>query len=348
MIEIEGISCSWDDFELLDIDLKVKNDEYFVILGPTGSGKTLLLELLAGFHRPERGRIKVEDEDYTGLPPNKRNFAFVYQDYMLFPHMNVQENIGYGLKIRKGERIKRKVEEAAEMVGISHLLDRKPLTLSGGEKQRVSLARALVLEPDILLMDEPFGSLDYQTKKELRSLVKKLHSRYSGTIIHVTHDQEEAVIVGDRVAVMKEGEIIQVGKPEEIMRRPKSKFTAEFVGVENIFHGKAERVKDTTKVVTDDIEIHSTSVKEGDVIASIRPEDIIISDESFRSSARNNFEGVVISVTDRGNFHQILVDIGIPLIIYVTKQSVDMLDLKKKKEVFVMFKASAVHLFTDR
>lgn len=349
MIEIQDLSRKWDDFTLDDISLEIQEGEFFVILGPTGAGKTLLLELLAGFFRPDHGRIKVGGNDYTYIPVDQREFGFVYQDYMLFPHMDVRENIGYGLKVRGEEGKEEKVEEVAGMVGVKDLLDRKPSTLSGGEKQRVSITRALVIEPEVMLLDEPFGSVDHRTARELRELIKELHSETGSTMIHVTHDQEEAVVMGDRVAVMKDGEIVQIGRPEDIMRRPGSKFIAQFVGTGNIYHGEAVREKETSLLKLDGMEVITTSTLEGDVTATIRPEDIIIAEEEFSSSARNSFEGTTRKVLDRGNFHEVRVEVngGVPFLVYVTKQSVDRLSLKEGKEIYLMFKASAVHVFQE-
>ncbi|MFW6375883.1 MAG: tungstate ABC transporter ATP-binding protein WtpC [Thermoplasmatota archaeon] len=347
MIKIKNLSRTWDDFKISDLSLNINKGEYFVILGPTGAGKTLLLELLAGFYKPENGEMIIDGKDYTDLSPNKRGFAFVYQDYMLFPHMDVKENIAYGLKMRDSKNIEEKVKEVAEKVDVSHLLDRNPITLSGGEKQRVSLARAIALEPDILLLDEPFGSLDYKTAEELRNLIKELHNKFEGTFIHVTHNQEEAVTLGDRVAVMKKGKIEQVGRPEDIMRKPHSRFIAEFVGTGNIFHGNASISEDITKIDVQDKEIFSTAPIGGEVVVTIRPEDIIISNESFESSARNNFKGEIKNITDRGNFHEIKIDVGLPIIVYVTKQSIERLGMEIGKKIHLMFKASAVHLFKE-
>ncbi len=347
MIRIENLSNRWDDFELKDISLKVKDNEYFVILGPTGSGKTLFLELLAGFYNPDEGSIYVSGEEYTDMPPQQRRFGFVYQDYMLFPHMDVRENIAYGLKRRDREDVKGKVRDIARKVGISNLLDRDIKTLSGGEKQRVALARALVIKPKILLLDEPFGSLDHKTSIEMRTLVKELHSELNFTTVHVTHDQEEAVVMADRISVMRDGKFFQTDKPEKIMRKPQSEYVAEFVGTGNIFHGKAEREKDATKVDIDGIDIYSTTDMRGDVTATLRPEDIILSEESVESSARNNFSGHIQKITDRGIYQEVVVDIGVPLVVYVTRQSVEELSLEKGKEINVLFKASAVHLFRE-
>ncbi|MBS3817623.1 MAG: ABC transporter ATP-binding protein [Candidatus Thermoplasmatota archaeon] len=345
MIKIDSLNNEWKDFQLSDISFEVEENEYFVLLGPTGSGKTLLLELIAGFHRPDSGTMMVNGEDFTTLPPNERNFAFVYQDYMLFPHLNVKENIAYGLKIRDDDEIEKKVERTAEKVGIDGLLERDIQKLSGGEKQRVALARALILEPEVLLLDEPFGSLDHKTSKELRSMVKKLHSELGITTIHVTHDQEEAVVLGERVAVMKEGKIEQIDTPQRIMRKPDSRFIAEFVGTGNIFKGVAKRKENISAVQIGEVTFHSTSDLEGEVTATLRPEDIILAETSLESSARNNFSGTVKEITDRGIYQEIVVDMGVLLTVYVTRQSVEDLSLRKGKDVNVIFKASAVHLF---
>lgn len=349
MIRIDNVSRRWKDFEISNVSLEVREGEFFVILGPTGSGKTLLLEMLAGFYEPDKGSIEINGSDITGLSPDERDLSFVYQDYMLFPHMNVEENIRYGLKMRgvNKKTQEEKVEEMAEMVNIDHLLNRSPTTLSGGEKQRVSLARALVLDPKVLLLDEPFGSLDYQTARELRKLVKELHHEFDTTIIHVTHDQEEALVMGDRLAVMNDGRIIRTDQPEKIMRKPGNNFVAEFVGAGNIFKGKAERKENTWSVDLGPIDIVSTSGMKGDVTVTIRPEDIILAEQSFQSSARNVFEGKVTEITDRGNYHEVTIDIGVPIMVYITKHSVDDLGLQKGKNISLMFKASAVHVFKE-
>jgi len=346
MIRIEGVSREWAEFSLVDVDLRIEDDEYFVILGPTGAGKTLFLELLAGFYLPDRGRIWRNEEDITGLPPERRGFGFVYQDYMLFPHMTVRENIQYGLRIRK-KMDNGLLEEIAEKVGVSYLLHRKPGTLSGGEKQRVAIARALIMRPEVLLLDEPFGSLDSQTSVALRTMVKELHNEYGGIVIHVTHNQEEAVVLGDRVAVMREGRIEQTGRPEEIMRSPRSRFVAEFVGTRNIYHGISTRHGDRLLVNVNGIEIVSARGIEGEVVVTLRPEDIILSRDPIRSSARNEFSGRVSAVIDRGIFCEVSVDIGIPVVAYITRQSLEDLRLKIGEEIEVLFKASAVNLVRD-
>ncbi|MFP4197618.1 MAG: tungstate ABC transporter ATP-binding protein WtpC [Methanomassiliicoccales archaeon] len=346
MIRINDLSRDWGDFALRNIDLEIRDDEYFVILGPTGSGKTLLLEVMAGFYTPDRGRVEYRGKDYTLLPPNERDFAFVYQDYMLFPHMTVRENIAYGLRMRKIDSPGR-VEEMASAVGVDHLMHRSPLTLSGGEQQRVAIARALVLNPQVLLLDEPYGGLDNQTTVSLRAMVKELHNEFGGTVVHVTHDQEEAVILGDRVAVMRGGEVVQVGSPQEIMRRPSSRFVAEFVGTGNIFRGLSRVDAGASLVQVDGVELHSAEPMEGEVTLTVRPEDIILAREEVRTTARNNFRGEVVDILDRGIFHEVRVDIGVPLVAFVTRQSIEDMDIEVGGDLHVMFKASAVHLFRE-
>ncbi len=347
MIRLERVSKEWPEFALKEVSLEVDDDEYFVILGPTGSGKTLLLELLAGFHSLDSGTIWMDGKDLASLPPEERNLGFVYQDYMLFPHMTVRENISYGLRIRKAEDLDDVVEEAARSVRVEDLMERKPYTLSGGEQQRVALARALVLSPRVLLLDEPFGGLDQQTTVSLRRLLKDLHNEYGGTVIHVTHDQEEAVIVGDRVGVLQEGQLVQVGSPEEVMRKPASRFVAQFMGTGNIFHGTAEQDGDTSSIRVDGREIHSTAKIEGSVTVTVRPEDIILAEDQFRSSARNCFQGEIAELIDRGIFYEAKIDAGIPLVVFITRQSIENLDMSVGKKIFVMFKASAVNVFKD-
>ncbi|MFW6143942.1 MAG: tungstate ABC transporter ATP-binding protein WtpC [Candidatus Natronoplasma sp.] len=346
MIEIEDVSKSWDDFKISNISLEIEKGEYFVVLGPTGAGKTLLLEILAGFHTPDRGDIYIKGEKFTHLKPNERGFAFVYQDYMLFPHMNVRENIAYGLKIAEKDGIDEKVENIAKKVEVAHLLERDPYTLSGGEKQRVSMARAMVMEPEVLLLDEPFGSVDYQTARKLRDMMNELHKKFKCTVVQVTHNQEEAMILGDRIAVVRDGSIEQVGIPEDIMRKPESRFVADFVGTENIFHAVLQNDEDGTsvKIKGSSITFHTTKKARGEITITIRPEDIILAEKALESSARNNFKGKIVKITDRGNFHEVLLDIGAPLIVYVTKQSVEELSLERGKKVNALFKASAVHV----
>ena len=346
MIRIESLSKTWGDFSLKNICLEVREGEYFIVLGPTGSGKTLLLELIAGFYYPDKGRIFLKDIDITHLPPKDRGIGFVYQDYMLFPNMNVRDNIAYGIRAKGLEKeVVKKVEKLANLLGISYLLDRYPSNLSGGEAQRVAIARALAIEPDVLLLDEPLSALDPNLRLEIRKELRKIHKKMRTTTIHVTHSREDAMMLGDKIAVMNEGEIIQVGDAQEIFRRPKSKFVAEFVGVENIFSGRAEREDGITLFHSEGITIQSSSNVIGDVHASIRPEDIILSLHKVESSARNCLKGRVTEIMDMGTIMRVMVDCGIPFAVNITRESCMEMGISIGKEVYLIFKAQNVNLF---
>jgi len=348
MIRIESLSKTWGDFSLKNICLEVEEGEYFIVLGPTGSGKTLLLELIAGFHYPDKGRIFLKGVDITYLPPKDRGMGLVYQDYMLFPNMNVRDNIAYGIRAKglEEEIVIEKVEKLANLLGISYLLDRYPSKLSGGEQQRVAIARALAIEPDVLLLDEPLSALDPNLRSEVRKELRKIHKEVGATTIHVTHSRVDAMMLGDKIAVMNEGKIIQVGDAQEIFRRPKSKFVAEFVGVENIFSGKAERKDGITLFHSEGITIQSSSNVIGDVHASIRPEDIILSLHKVESSARNCLKGRVAEITDMGTIMRVMVDCGIPFAVNITRESCIEMGISIGKDVYLIFKAQNVNLFS--
>lgn len=345
MIDIRSVSKNWKNFQLKNINLNINRGEYFVILGPTGAGKTLFLETLAGFHYPDSGGISLDGMDVTFAAPEKRGVGFVYQDYMLFPHMDVFHNIAYGLKKSRADA-ESSIEKIAALLGISHLLRRDVRTLSGGEQQRVALARALVIEPKILLMDEPLGALDVPTQRTIRRELKKIMKELAITTLHVTHDREEAITLADRIGVMHEGAIMQVGTPDEVFRRPVSEFVANFVGAENIFLGDATESGDTTVIKIGDIDVRSAETASGSVHAAVRPEDIIVSRESIKSSARNVFCGKVTEISDHGTVIHLGVDVrGKRFTVFVTRQSFEELGIAAGAEVFIAFKASSVHVF---
>ncbi len=214
------------------LDLSVARDELLVVLGPSGAGKTTVLRVVAGLEPAARGRVIIAGREVTRLRPGRRNVAMVFQSYALFPHLTVAENIAFGLIVRDTPRgeVPDRIRRAAEAVGCAHLLDRRPGQLSGGERQRVALARALVREPDVFLLDEPLSNLDLGLRAETRAEIKALHRRVGGTMVHVTHDQTEALVLGDRIAVLREGRLEQVGPPAEIWRAPATTFVARFVG----------------------------------------------------------------------------------------------------------------------
>ena len=218
------------------IDLTVDEGEFFTLLGPSGSGKTTLLRLIAGFERPDSGRIELGGRDVTSLPPNLRETNTVFQDYALFPHMTVGQNIEYGLRIKHvpGSERKERVERALHMVRLSGLENRRPNQLSGGQRQRVALARAVINEPEVLLLDEPLGALDLKLRQEMQIELKQIQQQVGITFVYVTHDQEEALTMSDRVAVMANGQIEQIGSPVEVYERPASEFVAGFIGISNV------------------------------------------------------------------------------------------------------------------
>jgi ABC-type Fe3+/spermidine/putrescine transport system ATPase subunit len=235
-VELRGVTKRFDDVVAVDnVDLTVPHGEFLSLLGPSGCGKTTTLRLIAGFEQPDEGEIRIGGADVAGLPPYKRNVNTVFQSYALFPHMSVLDNVAYGLKQRglaKGER-QRKAREALELVQLPELAERKPKQLSGGQQQRVALARALVMEPKVLLLDEPLGALDLKVRKQLQIELKRIQVRVGITFVYVTHDQEEALAMSDRVAVMNAGRIEQLGRPREIYDAPATQFVADFIGETN-------------------------------------------------------------------------------------------------------------------
>ncbi|NJE08694.1 ATP-binding cassette domain-containing protein [Thermococcus sp. M39] len=344
MLRVENVSKDWKEFKLRNISFEVNRGEYFIILGPSGAGKTLLLEVIAGIFIPDSGRIFMNDEDITFLPPEKRDLAYIPQNYALFPHMRVYDNIAYGLKLRKIPKveIERKVKEIAEILGISHLLHRNPKTLSGGEAQRVAIARALVLEPELLLLDEPFANLDVQTRAKLIQEMKRWRKELSFTALHVTHSFEEAVSLGDRVGIMLNGKLIQTGEVREVFGKPKNEEVARFLGFENIIEGIAEgRILKANGILVE-LPIEAR----GKVRIGIRPEDIIISNEPIKTSARNEFKAKVLAIEDLGSLIRLTLDIGgIELKAFITRSSLIEMGIKEGKEVYVSFKATAIHVF---
>jgi len=317
-----------------------------MIIGPTGAGKTLILETIAGFYNPSQGYISLKNQDASTLSPENRNVGFVYQDYALFPHMTVYKNIAFGLEMRGflPNEIEKRVFQSMETLRISHLKGRYPSNLSGGEMQRVALARALVVEPDILLLDEPLSALDTRTHEALRQELKRLHKIKGITTVHVTHDQNDVLLLGDRVAVIIDGEMVQVGSPMEVFNEPANLKIAEFTGVENILEGEISEYKDgLANILINDYTISvSTNLSEGSVFVVIRPEDIILSKAPLESSARNMLECIITGLSLTGLVYRISLDRGFCSV--VTKQSVENLELVEGLQIYASFKASAAHV----
>lgn len=361
MIRLDNVSKRFGDFRLKGIDLSVEDGEYFVILGPTGTGKTVLLEIVAGLAQPDSGDVWFGDEKVTRVPPERRNVGIVYQDYMLFPHLNVTENISFGLKLRGRSRaeIDAAVREAAGLLEISHLLDRKVTSLSGGEQQRVAIARALVTRPRVLLLDEPLSSLDPETRQRLQRHLSRIHRNLGVTTLHVTHDFDEALGLANRIAIMHDGAIVQVGDPEEVFRRPNSAFAAEFVGAKNIFFGEARRVPRGTEVrVSEAFVLTLPGEHEGRIGLVIRPEDVRLASGPSPTHAgdrpsptpadgRNVFTGAAVEVRDRLSFVEVTVDVGVRLTAYVARQTLADMGIRDGSAVQVIIRDSAVHVFRE-
>ena len=349
MIRLEKLHVRVGGFDLSDITLEVPKGGYALIIGPTGSGKTTLLEAVAG-HAPLRsGRVFMHEDDVTDLPPERRGLGFVYQQYHLFPHLSVRDNIAYGVA-RNGPGALGRVMELAQMLAIEPLLDRPVRGLSGGEQQRVALARALAPKPSILLLDEPFAAVDPATRQVLRRELRELHEREGITTLQVTHDFDEALRLGDLVAVLSEGRIAQSGTPEQVFRYPNSAFVARFVGTGNVIPGTVERTEPGDQAmfrgrfVGGNLTLDVVAEREGPIHAVIRPEDIVLSLTQHPDSARNHMEGRIVRLERLGPVTLVHLDVGRPLIASVTTASTEEMGLQPGVAVIVAFKATAILL----
>jgi putative spermidine/putrescine transport system ATP-binding protein len=283
-VRLEHVVKRFGDFvAVAGVDLEVREGEFFSMLGPSGSGKTTCLRMIAGFEQPTEGRIWLGGVDVSGLAPYDRDVNTVFQDYALFPHMTVAENVAYGLMIRKVPKQERltRARDALDMVRLAEYADRKPMQLSGGQRQRVALARSLVLRPKVLLLDEPLGALDLKLRQAMQIELKEIQEEVGLTFIYVTHDQEEALTMSDRLAVFSHGRIEQVGTPAEVYERPTTGFVAGFVGVSNILEGGvAERIVGAPQAVTvrpEKIAMHDpgASVPEGACTATGHVQEVV-------------------------------------------------------------------------
>lgn len=293
-LELKNLRKSFTlgEYVLQGINLKIEQGEFVTLLGSSGCGKTTTLRIIAGLEQPDSGSVWLEGKDVTNLEPNERDVNTVFQNYALFPHMNVEDNIGYGLKIRKVPKaeIKKKVKEMLELVQLEGYEKRKPAELSGGQKQRVAIARALANNPRVLLLDEPLGALDLQLRRAMQLELKRLQKKLGITFIYITHDQEEAINMSDRIVVMNQGRFEQIGTPDEIYNHPKTSYVATFVGNANILKGKAAGINGPFVQVKIGSEIASIytdeKVKAGNEITfAVRSENIVL-DENEMGSAK--------------------------------------------------------------
>ena len=317
IIELKGVSKTFGNYQALkETDLTIKHGEFITLLGPSGCGKTTLLRLISGFEKPDTGKIFISGRDVTDLPPEKRHLNMVFQSYALFPHMTVFENIAFGLRCKKvpQEKIKQRVMEALKMVKLDQLAERKPNQLSGGQQQRVAVARAVVNEPIVLLLDEPLSALDYNLRKNMQIELKQLQRRLGITFIFVTHDQEEALSMSDRVAIMDEGYIEQLGTPRDVYEEPNSLYVAEFIGETNIFEAEVLAIEENKIIVEVEGKQFKLSNKKGfkvgdKIYVIIRPEDVKTwgLSEVEADETKDMIPGIVEQVIYKGSTVDLLV-----------------------------------------
>ena len=313
-IRFEGVSKSFGTLTVVDgLDLAIDKGEFVSMLGPSGSGKTTILMMLAGFEKPTSGVIRVSGRQVDGLPPHKRNMGVVFQNYALFPHMSVAENVGFPLKMRRLSRAQagERVKKALDMVQLGALSERKPSQLSGGQQQRVALARALVFEPEVVLMDEPLGALDKKLRERMQLDIRDLHRRLGLTIIFVTHDQTEALTMSDRIAVFNHGKVEQIGRPADIYDHPASRFVAEFIGETNFLAGTVKQTREGRATVEAGNGLMvsvpaSAGLEPGvEVGLSVRPERVRLGGSD---SSANIISGTVSDVVYHGDHLQLVLD----------------------------------------
>lgn len=277
-VKIEGATKVYGDFKACDhINLDIQEGEFFTLLGPSGCGKTTLLRMIAGFNSIDDGKIYFNDKVINRISADKRNIGMVFQNYAIFPHMTVKDNVAYGLKARKikGQELENRAMEAMKMMQIDGLKDRMPSQLSGGQQQRVALARAIVIQPDVLLMDEPLCNLDAKLRVSMRTGIKKIQKKLNITTIYVTHDQEEALSISDRIAVMHDGHVEQLGAPHEIYTQPENMFVANFIGTSSFLDGYAQN-GDVTVLGQKKLHVNVKKNFEGNVKVSVRPEYVLL------------------------------------------------------------------------
>jgi spermidine/putrescine transport system ATP-binding protein len=344
-VTLEGLSKRFGEVEAVRrLDLEVREGEFFSLLGPSGCGKTTTLRLIAGFEQPTSGRIVLGGRDVTETPPHKRPVNTVFQNYALFPHLNVRDNVAFGLRFKDVERRDhdRLVGDALRLVRLAPLAHRKPSQLSGGEQQRVALARALILNPSVLLLDEPLGALDAKLRRALQIELKALQEQIGITFVYVTHDQEEALTMSDRIAVMDQGLVQQVGTPREVYEEPETTFVADFLGVSNLMRAVADGAG---RVALGEIRLAAgrgdLSVK-GSVHVTIRPERVRL--EALGPESLNRVRGLVKRIVYQGAATHIFVDLAQGETLQATVQSGETPPYREGSPVTVVLPAEALRV----
>ena len=325
ILEIEGVSKRFGELRAVDkVSLSIREGELVTLLGPSGCGKTTLLRMVAGFEEPSSGTVKIAGQVVNGVPPDRRPANMVFQRYALFPHLSVFENLAFGLRLRRIDpnEIKKRVAGMLALVRLEGLAERSVTQLSGGESQRVALARALILDPKVLLLDEPLGALDLKIRKQMEVELKRIHQELGATFVYVTHDQEEAMTVSDRIVIMNRGRIVQVGTPEEVYTNPNCGFCAAFVGESNIVPGRVvEVLPETATVDVGRARIQARTTQgcalavEDAVNILIRPEVLSVSPRSGPVMTDNALDGQVVDKIFLGSSVYYRIDVGMPLLL---------------------------------
>ncbi len=348
-LSLRSISKSYGDTKVLrDVSFELNDGELMVLLGPSGAGKSKTLEIVAGIEEPDSGEVILNGIDVANIAPRKRGVGFVFQDYSLFPHKTVFENIAFGLKMKNGEEVKERVEEIAKEMKVANLLDRYPSQISGGQQQRAALARALVIRPDILLFDEPLSSLDQRVREQLRKSLKTIQRKHKVTTLYVTHDYVEAIALADKISILKRGRILQTGTSEEIFYQPNSREVAEFTGMTNIFEGKVKKSSEAASIISfEGLEIQvDRKLPKGSVTVCIRPESIMFVRPERPSTFENSFEGTITEMEAFGSgMQRIGVDVNkTAFIVNVPNHVVEKMKLKTSKSVKISLKKEKVHV----
>jgi molybdate/tungstate transport system ATP-binding protein len=348
LLKLDGVCKAWHGFALKDVNLEVDQGEYFVLLGPTGAGKTLLLETIAGFHKLDRGKILFDSHDVSAVPPEGRGFGYVPQNCLLFPNMTVRKNVEFGLKMRRLTEADRKskVDETLALFGLEPLAGRMPATLSAGEKQKVSLARVLAIKPKLILLDEPLSSIDAEARRGLKDELKRVHRELQVVVIHVTHDQMEGFSLAERVAIIRNGQIIQVGDPEQVVSNPKDESTARLLGYENVYKAKLDQSSEDISFMRVDGMLIKVSgiVKNETCSLGVRPEDVVVSRKPPASDRLNVAKGVVVDYADLGPIITVDVDVGLLVKATVAKRQYLAMRLGQSGEVWVSFAPDSVKI----
>ncbi|WP_405218717.1 ABC transporter ATP-binding protein [Agrococcus sp. Ld7] len=348
-IQLEHVTKRYGDHLAVDdLVLDIRAGEFLSLLGPSGCGKTTTLRMIAGFEHPDAGDIRISGTSVLGRPPHRRDVNTVFQAYALFPHMSVAENVAYGLQQRRTPRgeIRSKVTEALEMVQMRSFADRRPTMLSGGQQQRVALARALVNRPAVLLLDEPLGALDRKLREEMQLELKLLQSRLGITFVFVTHDQAEALSMSDRIAIMREGRIEQLGDPDSVYARPASAYVAAFVGQQNFFEGAL--IDSGRGIDAHHVRLRSAddSLASGPGMAAVRPEHVRVEpDGRDPLPDANAVRGTLLGISHLGETKQFLVGLGDDQSIVVRQPTAQSLEMSTGDTVRCSWLASDVHLF---